>query len=157
MEPTKPPLTTDTPDLTTVVMDVLGDLAFMVSDDGRNELPAGTIWMQGEIGYKGSAQGTLRCWCTRAFAAQLAANLLGIEPNAAEAQIGAEDAVKEFMNVLCGQLVTLWHGTADVYTLSIPTVCECTEAPADLDPESPTAGQLCIDGEPLLFTWCRES
>ena len=70
------PPTTNTPDLNTVVLDVLGELAFMVTDDEALELPTGTVWMHGEVTYNGLVNGRLRCWCTRDFAIRLAANLL---------------------------------------------------------------------------------
>jgi chemotaxis protein CheY-P-specific phosphatase CheC len=154
MEPTNPTTpTTNLPDLTTVAVDVLGDLAFMVTDDELLELPTGTVWMQGEVSYFGPVEGTVSCWCTRDFAVRLAANLLGIEPEEGEAQVNAEDSVREFMNVLCGQLVTLWHGTQDVYNLSIPKVTECLETPTVPDTDPRHRSQLSIDGEPLLFAY----
>ena len=154
MEPTRRPPTADVPDLTTVVTDVLGDLAFMVTDDETPDVGAGTVWMQADINYYGPISGTLRCWCTRHFATQLAANLLGIEPEEGEAVVAAEDALREFMNVLCGQLVTTWHGTEHVFNLSIPGVCECMEAPPPADPAAAFC-RLSIDGEPLLCTHRR--
>lgn len=150
----QPPIT-NVPDLTTVVLDVLGELAFMVTDDEPAELPTGTVWMQGEVSYCGEVSGTLRCWCTRDFAARLAANLLGIELDEGEAQISAEDALREFLNVLCGQLVTTWHGTEGVFNLSIPSVHECMDAPKGVEAEADHTCRLSIEGEPLLFTYRR--
>jgi hypothetical protein len=144
-------------DLKTVVTDVLGDLAFMVMDDAPAEFPTGTVWIQAEIGYEGATRGTLRCWCTREFAIQLAANLLGIEADDGEALVSAEDAACEFMNVLCGQLVTIWYGTEDVYNLKIPKAHECLEAPQAIDAQADAACQLSIDGEPLFCTHHREA
>lgn len=148
-----PPVARNAPDLGTVVLDVLGELAFMVTDDTPPPLPAGTVYLQAEIEYRGPLHGRLRCWCTRGFAQRLAANLLGIEPGQAEAQLAAEDAVREFMNVLCGQLVTLWHGADPVFNLTIPTVCECLAAPAELGAEPRHSALLSIEGEPLLFRY----
>ena len=143
MEPTDPEALATKRDLAAVAADVLGDLAFMVSDEGPAEPPPGTIWLRCEITYRGPTAGTLGCWCSRDFAIQLAANLLGIESDESDAQTGAEDAVREFMNVFCGQLVTSWYGTAAVFSLSIPTVQACVETPGP--PESD-------DGH-----WCRLS
>lgn len=113
--------------------------------------------MQGEIAYRGPLAGRLQCWCTRGLATKLAANLLALEPDEGEAQVGADDALREFMNVLCGQLVTRWYGSEAVFNLSIPVVHECMGAP-----ESPTAepGQVCqfsIEGEPLICIHRREA
>ena len=144
------PPTVNAPDLAAVVTEVLGDMAFMVSDDAPPEMPVGAVWMQAEVRYHGPPDGTLRCWCTRAFATQLAANLLGIEPEEGEAFGAADDALREFMNVLCGQLITNWHGTETVFNLSIPTVQECDETPRTADTAGDSSCALSLDGEPLL-------
>ena len=155
MNQNKQPTTTEAPDLASVVLNVLGDLAFMVTDDSNIDLAAGTVLMRAEVGYYGEACGTLKCWCTRDFAAKLAANLLGIEPEEGEARIGGEDAVREFMNVLCGQLVTIWHGTEAVFNLSIPTVEECCEEPNMSGVEPRHQCRFSIEGEPLVCVYNR--
>ncbi len=152
MKPTSPPSAAPSADLTTVLSDVLGNLAFMIGEEGRAELPAGTVWLQGEVEYCGPVHGLLRCWCTRALAIQLAANLLGIEPEAGQAQLSAEDALGEFLNVLGGQLVTARYGSEPVIALSIPTVRECVDAPAL---SGHAAGEMCrwfVGGEPFVCT-----
>jgi hypothetical protein len=143
------PHVTSTPELTPVVLDVLGDLAFMVTDDHAGAVPFAADWLHGEVHYFGKREGILRCWCTRTFAARLAANLLGIEPEEAQAQGGALDAVREFLNVLCGQLITKWHGTSDVFNLSIPQVRVTTHVPADAL-RDPAVCRLSIEGQPLV-------
>jgi len=67
----------------------------------------------------------------------LSANLLGLEAEDSGAQVGAVDAVREFMNVLCGQLITTWYGKNQVFDLTIPNVRECTEtAPQGAEPRT---------------------
>jgi len=132
-----------------VVTEVLGELAFMLTDEQPPEQWPGTTWLQGEIAYRGPVSGRLRCWCTRELAARLAANLLGIEAQQDEAQIRAPDAVREFMNVLCGQLITRWYGRQMVLNLAIPTVRECFQSPP-IHPQASDACQLSVEGEPLL-------
>jgi len=150
MEPTKQPPTTENVELKSIVSDVLAELAFMIGDDEDIDITSVTDWMHVEITYSGVASGRLRCWCTRPFAVRLAANLLGTEVDETEAQLAAEDAVREFANVLCGQIVTIWHGTSSAFALTIPGVSECWEAPS-LDEDKP--GYRCLfsaEGEPLL-------
>ena len=137
--------------LADVVTAVLGDLAFMISDAEPAPPPPGAVWLRGEVSYDGPAQGTLCCLCTREVAAQLAANLLGTEAYEAEAQTGAEDALREFINVLCGQLVVIWHGKTATFTLGIPTASETTQLPTS----SAHGGSYCqipVNGTPLHFT-----
>lgn len=156
MEPSDRETSTAQPDLAAVVTDVLGDLAFMVSDDQPANLPAGAVWLRCDASYDGPARGTVCCWCTRDFAIQLAANLLGTEPDEGDAQIVAEDAVREFMNVLCGQLVTTWHGKDDVYDLAIPTVRKCIETPQPPAVEDGTYCRLSVSGEPFYCAYCQQ-
>ena len=155
METVNPETKSEKHDLATVLTDVLGNLAFMVSDDDSVEPPPGTVWLKCEINYHGPVSAALTCWCTRDFAIQLAANLLGIEADEGDAQAAAEDAVREFMNVLCGQLVTAWYGTTDVYSLSIPAVRECLDAPTQAEASGGSHCQLSVSGEPL-YCVCRQ-
>jgi hypothetical protein len=111
------------PDFSVVVADVLSSLAFMVVDDEPCAAPADTAWYSGAIAYRGPFSGTVRCWCTQTFALELAANLLGLEPGDPQAQPAALDAVREFLNVLCGQLVTRWYGTEAEFDIGLPTAC----------------------------------
>ncbi len=135
--------------LANIIGDVLGDLAFLVSDDEPADPPPGSVWLECEIRYRGPVSGRLRCWCTRDFAAQLAANILGLDPDDEEVDNGTPDALRELMNVACGHLVTAWHGTGPVFDLSIPTVTECSEAPR-IDPRpGEVYCQLTVDGEPF--------
>ncbi len=134
-------------ELSALVADVLGRLAFMVEDDVGVEPRAGVSWLCGEITYHGPVSGSLTCWCQRTFAVQLAANLLGLEPGQQEAATACEDALQEFLNVLCGQLVTDWYGRSAVFNLSIPIVRSVAGLP-QLAPPSPRGHcQLSVGGE----------
>jgi len=149
MHPSKSEPTTSRPDLATIVGDVLGDLAFLVSGDKPPVPASGAAWMECRISYSGPVAGTLHCWCTRDFAVQLAANLLGLSPQNQEVQSGLGDALCEFINVVCGQWVTACHGTGLVFDLSIPTASPCTPAPQINFEGSETACALSVSGEPF--------
>ncbi len=153
MEPSGNNPTATRTDLATIVADVLGDMAFLVSDDEPAEVPPGSVWLECTITYRGPMSGTLRCWCTRDFAHQLAANLLGLDPDDDEAVAGTTDALCEFMNVTCGQLVTALHGTEPVFDLSIPTVTECSEAPRFDENDHDVACELSVSGEPFYCVY----
>lgn len=156
MEPSKNDPTMARPDLTTIVGDVLGDLAFLVSDDEQSEASPGTVWMECHVSYSGPPGGTLCCWCTREFAVQLAANLLGLNPENEAVLSGVDDALREFMNVVCGQFITACHGTDRIFNLSIPTASQCAQAPRfDFD-GSETACALTVSGEPFYCKYERE-
>ncbi len=153
MESSKTDPTMTTPELTTIIGDVLGDLAFLISDDERPQPVPGAVWMECRISYSGPVSGTLRCWCTRDFAVQLAANLLGLSPDDEEVLSGVGDALREFMNIVCGQFVTACHGMDSVFNLSLPTAAECAETPQfDFDDNDVTC-ELSVSGEPFYCTY----
>ena len=133
--------------LTTIFSEVLANLAFMFSDeDDDSAASAGDTWLQTEITYHGPQCGTLCLWCTRGFSVQLAANLLGIDPEDDDAEEAANDAIKEFMNIVCGQYITAIHGTDAVFDLTIPTLGELAETPQLSDDEGPHSSTLFVEG-----------
>lgn len=123
---------TKTVTLATIFSEVLANLAFMFGDEEMAESSVGETWLETTISYQGPESGTLRFRCTPAFTRLLASNLLGVDPEADDVESKACDAVKEFMNIVCGQMVTALHGDEDVFNLTIPELCEMAEPP-DLD------------------------
>ena len=139
--------------LATILSEVLQDLAFMFSDGEEDETTPGEVWLETEIAYEGASCGGLRLLCTRHFAATLATNLLGAEPDHVTNASEAHDAVKEFMNIVCGQLVTAWYGTEDVYNLTIPTIRELPETPPFAAPDTPDVATVYVEGQRLQLTY----
>lgn len=127
---------------------VLEDLAFMFTETGADITP-GCVWLEGQIAYDGSRRGRLTLQCPRDFAIQLAANLLGVEPDDPEVGTRAADALRELMNITCGQLVTTLYGTDDVFTLSIPTVRELDATPPATTAPGRDAVLFSVEGHPL--------
>lgn len=148
-------MTTDqkTAALAAIFSEILTDLAFMFTDDEEADPAPGDTWLETVIGYEGSESGTLRLCCTRDFSIRLAANLLGIDPQDAGAETKADDAVKEFMNVVCGHLVTTLHGTEDVFSLSIPSIRELPEAPQPGDEDAPHISTFSVDGSRVQLSY----
>lgn len=109
--------------------EVLADLAFMFEDDpgdDRRERTGGRRW-EARIAYHGPRCGALRLRCCSGFAAVLASNLLGIDASCPEAAGKAPDAIGEFMNILCGRLVTALEGDEEIVNLTVPEVVEAEE------------------------------
>jgi chemotaxis protein CheY-P-specific phosphatase CheC len=132
--------------LATIFSDVLADLAFMFTDEQHGESDPGDPWLETTIGYRGAMNGNLRFRCTRSFTRLLASNLLGADPDGDTAEDQADDAVKEFMNIVCGQLVTAIHGTEEVFNLTIPTVTHLEVAPDFSDDDGVTSATLSVEG-----------
>jgi hypothetical protein len=156
MDTGSPNRTTAGPELADIVGEVLGDLAFLVSDDERPVPPVTAKWMACEISYSGPFGGTLRCWCTRDFAVQLAANLLGVSATDEAVANGTGDALGEFMNVVCGQFITARHGSDSVFSLSIPTAVECAQAPRLEFAGYDASCELAVSGAPFYCAYRQE-
>ena len=135
-----------TPTLSTVLSEVLANLAFMFTDDESAEPSPDDRWLETTISYRGPAKGTFRFRCPKNFSQLLAANLLGVDPQDEDAESKGEDAVKEFMNILCGQLVTSLHGTDDVFDLSIPQSNEVPKTPDLSVEDGPELATLSVEG-----------
>ncbi len=140
--------------LQTIFSEVLADLAFMFTDDEPVETSPDETWFETDIGYEGSTSGTLRLRCTRAFSILLSANLLGTSPDDDDAESNAKDAVKEFMNIICGQYITAMHGTQDVFNLTIPETRELEEPP-DFHDEGGESAMLYVDGHQVQLVYCQ--
>ena len=139
--------------LTTIFSEVLANLAFMFTEDEPIDPTSGEVWLETVISYRGPCTGTLRFRCSRDFSVLLAANLLGIDPDDNSATLQSEDAVKEFMNIVCGQFVTAMHGMDDVYNLSIPQVRELPETPDFSDGDDDATSTLSVDGHKVQLAY----
>jgi CheY-specific phosphatase CheX len=132
--------------LTTIFSEVLANLAFMFTDEEQVEISPADNWLETVISYQGPTSGTLRFRCTTDFSILLAANLLGVDAQDEEADAKARDAVKEFMNIVCGQLVTALLGSEEVFNLTIPEVVELAEAPDLGNTDGTDSSTLSVDG-----------
>jgi chemotaxis protein CheY-P-specific phosphatase CheC len=140
--------------LATIFSEVLANLAFMFSDDHQGEPDPQAQWLRTTIGYEGpNHTGTLCFTCPDGFAALLAANLLGVDPLDAKAENTACDAVKEFMNIVCGQFVTAQFGTEDVFNLTIPNVTVLDEPPSFDESGSGDISVLSVEGHLVQFEY----
>ena len=143
---------TKTATLREIFSDTLANLAFMFVDDEPTSPGPNEDWFQITIRYKGPRSGRLGLICPRSFTTALAANLLGVNPEDRQANTKAIDAVKELMNILCGQLVTQVYGSDVLFNLSIPR-CRLLDEPPCLDgPDDDNACTLSIDGSPVRLT-----
>ncbi len=136
-----------------VFSEVLANLAFMFPDDSKPELNPEHEWLETTIRYEGPHVATLRLWCTRPFSILLALNLLDVDPRSEDSAPKGEDAVKELINVLGGQLVTTLHGTQDVFSLTIPEIRLLPQPPDETVLDGSMVVRLSIENHSLCLAY----
>ncbi len=114
--------------LTEVLTDVLEQFAFMFCEPtAPNPVPAPSgAMLRASMQFTGHSTGRLDVAAPQALAAEVAANALGIDEEE-ESAAAADDALRELLNIICGQILTAWAGEQPVFTLSIPHIAPCDD------------------------------
>jgi len=136
-----------------VFCDVLEKLAFMFGEPvSREELPEpGPENVRAAMTFSGNMSGSLALAVPADMCVEIAANVLGMDPDDEIVASRGIDALKEVLNVVCGQVLTAIAGEEPIFDLSVPSV-------ETLDPdgwnnllnESTTAPFL-VDDRPVLL------
>ena len=109
--------------LVEVFSSVLESLAFMFGEVVEDEpLPFPGRALRASIDFTGPFQGTLFMCISAEMCSEVAANMLGLEPDDELAEARAQDAVKELLNVACGHVLTELAGEGPVFDLTVPRV-----------------------------------
>ena len=109
--------------LKTAMSNVIEKFAFMFAEpDNAKVIPKvnGEI-LYAEITFSGPRKGVIKVLASQGFCMELAANILGIEKNETTSQ-AAEDALKELINIVCGEVVAVLEGNKAVVNLSVPVI-----------------------------------
>ncbi len=109
--------------LQSAAIEALERFAFLLADPMEQSAltaSADGFW-QAQVAFRGPRQGALVLIATPLLARQLAANLYGTEGSAITPE-QAEDALKELLNVICGDYLHRMDGSASIYDLSAPAL-----------------------------------
>lgn len=101
---------------------ILEDLVFMFGElCEKTDLPScSELYSMASVDFEGPVVGTCFWIGTEAFCIDLAANMLGVEPDDDSAILGKEDALKELSNVVCCQFLTAVYGSVPLFQLACP-------------------------------------
>jgi CheY-specific phosphatase CheX len=123
------------------VKQVFSEMFFTyVNDAAAGEEPR-SFALESEIVFKGDLSGQMRLAFSQRLAEQLAANLVGVEPDELQpAQV--LDAVKEAANILCGNLLRL--AGVQATEIAVPVAGEFRDGPAQGE-----VFEFEAEGEPL--------
>lgn len=107
-----------------VFCNVAEAVAFMFGDVVEvDDLPAAPEdAMCAKMEFSGPFRGSLLAAVPTEMCPQIAANVLGVEPDDEGVFEKAADALKELLNVTCGQVLTSLAGEEPVFDLTVPQV-----------------------------------
>lgn len=138
-----------------VFCEVLEKFAFMfVEPAERNDLSlADETFLMADMRFSGEINGTLKLAVPGELSLEIAANILGIDPEQIEDDERAKDAIREVLNVTCGHLMTEISGDKPVFNLSVPNVEYLPHAKWDLLLQEPGTIGFLIEDRPaaLMF------
>ena len=137
--------------LTQVFGEVVERQAFMFvgAVDEVTEPPEAALL--GEIHFTGQHSGKLCLGLPAAMSAELAANILGLEPDDASAEEAGLDAVRELLNVTCGHVLTTLAGEGPVFDLGVPELRPLDAAGWQELAARPGAAAMVVDGHPVIL------
>ena len=106
-----------------VAIDTLEKLAFMFafSDEGGQDPPADSA-VSGSVSFTGPFSGTLLVAMSIEVLQELAGNMLGLDDGEETTQDHRSDALRETMNVICGNLLPAISGDEVVFDIGAPKV-----------------------------------
>ncbi len=142
-----------------VFSDVTEKLAFMFTEEAeKNEfINNGSHFIQAEITFTGEMAGALSLIVSEEMCSEIATNILGTDPDDKIEKTQSCDALKEVLNVTCGNVLTAFSGDKSTFDLSIPLISEIDVAEWNtLLNEADTIGLL-LDDNPVLLYFTIES
>jgi hypothetical protein len=135
--------------LTDILGRVLQESAFIFAEpDDEPATWQGTV-LTARIAFESTQNGNLRLLTTLPAAAEIAANMLGIDPGE-EADANGRAAVSELLNVLGGAFLTRYFGTAVPSQLGLPS-SDLTEGRPAAGRRTSTATVSLESGEPVVL------
>jgi CheY-specific phosphatase CheX len=146
-------LTTD--QLNEIALTALERSAFVFAEPAASDarMPRPTTFAR--IRVSGSVRGELHLGASEGFLRELAASLLGVEPEEVDPAAHGSDALKEMANMIAGSVVIRYDGENRAYTLGLPEVSsgEAFHAAGARG----MAAAVATNGEPLCIIWIEET
>ena len=144
--------------LSEVFCDILMNYAFMFGDEcPKEEFPVdGDSHVHVTVSFSGDRSGLLGISTSPDLCVQLAANVLGLDPDDADSIDDASDALEELLNIVCGHFLTATFGDVPVFELSPPSVSEIGEAEwRSLIENEETIGIMIDDIPAIVYAFFR--
>ncbi len=144
--------------ITAVFCEVLETLAFMFADSvDKEDIQADSQeCIKVQMTFSGAKCGNLELAAHAELCAQVAANVLGLDLDDVAVQTQADDALKELLNITCGNLLTTMAGQDPVFNLSLPAIAPLDEAGWRAFLEDDDTLAFDVDENPVLLRFSME-
>jgi len=138
--------------LTRVLEVVLEQLAFMFGEAVEKEELSGKAerYLHAIMKFKGAQSGEIGIAVPSEIGMVLTSNILGIEEGEEVVEEKSVDALKELLNIVCGQFLTTVFGEGPVFDLSVPEVKELDREGWERMRRNPEVVGMVVEELPLL-------
>lgn len=136
-----------------IFCDVLARMAFMFGDPaGPDELPAPAAGaIVAAMSFGGARRGSLTLAAAGGLCPELAANVLGLEPQETQELARCGDAFLELLNVTCGHVLTAVAGETAIFDLAAPQLGRLDAAGWHALRARPGAVGFVVEGHAVLL------
>jgi chemotaxis protein CheY-P-specific phosphatase CheC len=106
------------------IAEILEKQAFMFAMPvSKTDMPeTGDAVILAGISFDGEMKGMLKLAAPDRLSLELAANMLGLDADSPEAEEQRLSAIKELLNIACGNILTVIAGVEPVFNIAIPEV-----------------------------------
>ena len=136
-----------------VFCDVVEKLAFMFGEAIEKEdlPPVENEGIEANMAFSGPINGTLILATPIEMCPLIAANVLGMEPDDENVQARATDALKELLNVICGNALTAIAGEDPIFDLTVPEARKLTAEEWAALLSAPETLAFNVEDQPVLL------
>jgi CheY-specific phosphatase CheX len=108
-------------------------------------------WVEARMVFQGEVQGSLAVIVPESLQPEIAANILGLDPNDLTTPAMLTDALQEMLNVVCGHVIMALVGSAADFKLQTPHHKVLTAEQLEALRDDPDSLGFLLDDEPLLL------
>jgi len=136
-----------------VFCDVVEKLAFMFGETAeQSEMPpVGEENIEAKMAFTGPFKGSLILATPVEMCPLIAANVLGMEPDDENVLARATDALKELLNVICGNALTAIAGEDPIFDLTVPEAGMLSADGWSALLEAPDTLAFIVEDQPVLL------
>ena len=131
--------------------DVIEKMAFMFVEEAEEDETDADGALKAEMQFSGAHSGFLVIAISHETADELASNVLGVDPDDENIEELRNDALRELLNVTCGNLLTAHYGEEPVFDLSVPHVEAINAAAWNKLVNAPGTIALLVDDNPAAI------